>query len=177
MTAKAALDSRLEGIRRGADSYLTKPFSPQELALRIRKLIEMRQLLYKRYENGQSAPTNEESLPKSVHDMVEQEDAFIRELRALILDHIDDEQLNGDMISKHFSLSRMQIHRKLKALTNCSLTKFIRTIRLQRAYELVKDSRYNISEAAYATGFNSLSHFSRAFKKQFGKTPSEIAQK
>ncbi|MCO6492123.1 MAG: response regulator, partial [Phaeodactylibacter sp.] len=165
LTARASLESRLEGLRRGADAYLTKPFSPQELALRIEKLIEIRRLLQQRYQDG---------LPPSSDDAYRQEDEFIVNLREYILERIDEADLSGDRIGRHFGMSRTHLHRKLKALTDQPITDFVRSIRLQKALELIREDKLNVSEISYQTGFSSLSHFSRSFKKAYGKAPSEM---
>lgn len=165
LTAKASLESRLQGLRRGVDAYLTKPFSPQELALRIEKLIEIRRLLQQRYQNA--------ILP-SDNDTFQQEDEFVINLRNFIHQRIDDSQLNGDYIGKHFGLSRVHLYRKLKALTGKSISEFVKTTRLEKALELVQEGKLNISEIAWQTGFASVSYFSTSFKKAYGKNPSEM---
>ncbi len=96
LTARASLESRLKGIERGADAYLTKPFSPKELALRIQKLIEIRQLLQQRYVNGRS-PDN--------HKHFSKEDEFIVELKAFITKNIEESNLNGDLVGSKMTLS------------------------------------------------------------------------
>lgn len=167
LTAKASLESRLEGLRRGADAYLTKPFSPQELALRIEKLIEVRRLLQQRYQNG---------LPAAGDETYQQEDEFISNLRNHILEHLDEPNLDGDHIGRHFGLSRSSLHRKMKALTDQSISELVRTIRLSTALERIREGELNISEIAYQTGFSSISAFSRAFKKAYGKAPTEMKE-
>ncbi len=165
LTAKTSLESRLKGFQRGADAYLTKPFSPQELSIRIQKLIEIRHLLQLRYKEGLQSVTN---------DTYRQEDEFIMNLREYILEHIDESNLNGDLIGKHVALSRSHLHRKLKALTGHSITEFIKLVRLEKAMEFIQEGELNISEISYKTGFSSVSHFSRSFKKHFGRAPSKI---
>lgn len=167
LTAKTALDSRLKGFESGADAYLTKPFSPKELALRIHKLIEVRQALQQRYQGGHLS-VNESN------EIFAREDQFIIELKTYVETHMDEAVLQGDVIAQHFSLSRSSLYRKLKALTNQSVTEFIRTQRLAKAAELLRASELTVSEITYATGFSSPSHFARAFKKQYGKAPSEL---
>lgn len=165
LTAKTALKSRLTGLSRGADVYLTKPFSPDELTIQVQKLITIRQLLQQRYGKGEVIATKN-SYP--------QEDEFIKKLNAYISKNLDNTALNGDEIAKHLFISRVHLHRKLKALTNQSISEYVRTLRLNKALELLKENQSTISEIAYQTGFGSISYFSRSFKKQFGKNPSEM---
>jgi len=167
LTAKAALESKLIGLRQGADAYLTKPFSPEELSLRIKKLIEVRQLLQKRYSRNSKELSESEQFRK--------EDEFINSLKKYLLANLANLKLNGDIIGKHFGMSRMQLHRKLKALTNKTTTEYIRTVRLEVANQLVEEKKLTISEIAYQTGFSSPSHFSRTFKQKYGKAPSEMS--
>lgn len=166
LTAKASLDSRLEGLEGGADVYLTKPFNPQELVLRVQKLIEVRRSLQKRYSNG-SLP----SLKESPH---QKEDEFVTNLRNFIIENIDTTNLSGDVIGKHFFISRVHLHRKLKALTGQSISEYVKAIRLQKSVELLEEKKWRISEIADKVGFSSISHFSRVFKEEFGKSPTKI---
>jgi len=164
LTAKASLESRLQGLERGADAYLTKPFSPQELALQIRNLIAIRQLLRARYQSGSAA----EAEPG-----FQKEDAFMADLRAYITANIDEPNLNVEDLGRHFGISRTQFYRKLDALIARPIGDYIRSICLETAAQLLKERRLSIAEVAYATGFSSPSHFSRTFKKAYGKAPSE----
>ena len=166
LTAKASLESRLKGLERGADAYLTKPFSPKELTLRIRKLIELRHLLRQRYQNG--IP------PSEKNTAFKKEDGFVFELRTYVTDNIAEPGFGVDSISKHFAISRAQLYRKLKALIDMSIGDYIKTIRLEMAMQLLREQKLNIAEIAYETGFSSPSNFSRAFKKHYGKSPSEL---
>lgn len=167
LTAKASLENRLEGLERGADAYLTKPFKPQELVVRIKKLIELRQSLQVRYQyqNGEPLKT----------DLVfQKEDHFVSELKEYIMLNLAEANLSAEAISQHFAMSRMQLHRKLKSLTNTAVSDYVRMIRLNEALLLLKQQELNISEIAYRTGFSSPSSFTRTFKKHYGKAPSEI---
>jgi len=150
LTAKSSLENRLQGLKRGADVYLTKPFSPRELAIRIDKLIEIRQILQNRYRSG---------IEFSKSKTFQKEDVFVTKIRAYILENIENTELNGDIIGKHFGISRMHIYRKLKALTNQPISEMIKEIRLKKAMELLQES---------------ISYFSRVFKSTYGKAPSEV---
>ena len=122
-------------------------------------------MLQQRYQNGP---------PSTSGEAYRQEDEFITELRAYILEHIDEADLSGDHIGRRFGMSRVHLYRKLKALTGQSITEFVKAVRLEIALELVREGKYNVSEIAYRTGFSSVSHFSRSFKQAFGKSPSEM---
>ncbi len=167
LTAKASLESRLTGFKRGADAYLTKPFSPQELTLRIQKLIEIRRMLQARYVGSQGKPPTD-------NDQFKSEDEFMLKLRKFITKNLDNHNLNVELIGKHFGVSRMALYRKLKALTNQGISDIIRSVRLEVATNLMQEGRLNLSEIAFETGFSSLSHFSRTFKKVYGRSPSDM---
>ncbi|MCB9290624.1 MAG: response regulator [Lewinellaceae bacterium] len=164
LTARASLESRLEGLRRGADAYLTKPFSPQELALRIEKLIELRRLLQQRYQNGPPAAGDE---------TYQQEDEFISNLRTHILEHLDEPNLDGDHIGRHFGLSRSSLHRKLKALTDQSISELVRAIRLSTALELIRRANSTFLKLLTKRAFPPSALFAR-FQKAYGKAPTEM---
>ncbi len=165
LTARASLESRLKGLERGADVYLTKPFSPQELTLRIKKLIELRKLMQQRYQSRQTPP--EENLE------FKKEDRFIGELKGYILENLSEPSLDVDTISRRFAMSRVQLYRKLHALIDMPVAHYIKSIRLEEAMRLLQQRELNVSEIAYETGF-SPSNFSKIFKKAYGKAPSEF---
>ncbi|MFK7948576.1 MAG: ATP-binding protein [Saprospiraceae bacterium] len=169
LTAKASLESRLEGLQRGADVYLTKPFSAEELALRIKKLLEIRALIQQQFANQKLI-----TISDNVQKTYKEENQFIIDVRKYILNNITNEKLTVESIGQAFAMSRMQFYRKIKALTNQSTSEFIRSIRLAKATELIKTQDLTLSEIAYDTGFTSLSSFSKAFKKRYGKSPSSL---
>jgi signal transduction histidine kinase/DNA-binding response OmpR family regulator/ligand-binding sensor domain-containing protein len=164
LTAKTSIESKLEGLQRGADSYLTKPFNPKELQLQVQNLIYSRKRLQERYAQNE----------KNDEEIYQQEDVFIRKLKEFINDNLSRSDLNGDVIGAHFGLSRIHLYRKLKALTDVSISEFVKNIRLEKGFELVKEGRLNVSEIAYEVGFTSPSHFSRSFKERYGKSPSQL---
>jgi AraC-like DNA-binding protein len=104
------------------------------------------------------------------------DETFLNKLISYIETHIDNPELNVDSLIGQIHLSRSQLHRKLKALTNLSATEFIRNIRLKRAAQLMQQHPGTIAETVYAVGFNSLSYFSKCFQKQFGVTPKEYIE-
>ncbi|MEZ4885337.1 MAG: ATP-binding protein [Chitinophagales bacterium] len=166
LTAKAALNSRLEGLQQGADVYLSKPFSPEELLLNIENQIKVRQQLQEKYTQILET-TKKEEVPVSITD------PFLQRLIETIESHLNDFELSVEQLSQYMFMSRQQIHRKLHALTNYSTSEFIRLLRLKKAKTLLESKQHNITEIAYEVGFSSPSYFSRAFVKQFGVSPSK----
>lgn len=167
LTAKADDDSRLTGLRTGADAYLAKPFNKEELLVRLEKLLEVRQQLHARYSQLE-IPGAE---PESVAII---EDAFLKKLRQVVVDNLGNNQFSVDQLARDMAMSRMQLHRKLKALTNRSASNFIRTLRLQKAKELLQNPELTISEVAYDIGFNDPKYFSRVFAEEFGQSPTDF---
>ncbi len=166
LTAKADDQSRLEGLQRGADAYLIKPFNREEINIRLAKLHELRQKLQARFAHFPAATSK--TTP------VDSEDAFLQKLRTLVLNHLSDEIFGIPEVCKALNISRSQLHRKLTALTGRSTSRVIRSIRLQKAKELLLQSSLNISEIAYQTGFKTHSHFTTVFTEAFGQSPTEL---
>ncbi|SFN47571.1 Signal transduction histidine kinase [Bizionia echini] len=165
LSAKANIDSRLQGLKRGADAYLTKPFNPRELDVMVENLIDIRQRLQKRYTD---------TILTVDDDTFEKEDTFILQLKTYIQENLSETDLNGDVIGLHFGMSRIHLYRKLKALTNLSISEFVKDIRLEIGRKLLAENKLNISEISYEIGFTSPSHFSRSFKEKYGKPPSQM---
>lgn len=165
LTAKGSLSSKLEGLRGGADEYLTKPFVVDELRLRVANLLENRQRLRERLRQQWQQPTSQ--LPP-----LEDDDPLLTQVYTLLNDHLDHPSFGIEELTHALGMSRMSLHRKLKALTDLSTGELIRSYRLKRALELLKNGK-RVSETAYAVGFESPSHFSQRFREQFGRSPSE----
>lgn len=173
LTAKTSLESKLTGLRRGADAYLTKPFSPAELCTQIDQLIELRKLLQTRYRMA-DRPEQVGARALVATPEFQQEDQFMAHLRRYLDDNLDDPDLNVAKIAAHFQMSRTQLYRKLASLTETGVTDLIRSARCERALELIRRQELNLSEIAYEVGYSSPSHFSRSFKQQFGLAPSDV---
>lgn len=165
LTAKAMQEDKIEGFRTGADAYLIKPFDKEELLIRIGQLISIRAQLQERYARLQ---------PVEGSDHFQKEDAFVMKLRKLVEERIDDASLGVVHLCKAANLSHMQVYRKLKALTDRTPSQFIRSIRLQKAMELLKSTDLTISEIAYDVGFTDPNYFSRTFLEEYGARPSSI---
>ena len=167
LTAKSTQSDKIDGLKHGADAYLTKPFDKEELLIRIKKLVDIRQQLQLRYTNSSNAKTSSIST-----DSIE--DIFLQKLQEQIQIHISDAQFGVPHLAAAVHLSQMQLYRKLKALTDKTPSQFIRSYRLQRALELLQVGKLNVSEIAYDVGFSDPSYFSRMFHKEFGKSPSKF---
>lgn len=165
LTAKADTQSRIEGLEQGADAYLYKPFEQAELNVRIRKLLELRQALQARY---QSADFWEQALANKP----DAEDEFVLRVRELVEAHLTDANFGIPQLCQKLGISRVHLHRKLKALTNQSTSHFIRRIRLQKARNLLQNSTLNVSEVAYEVGFADPAYFSRLYNEAFNEAPS-----
>ena len=170
LTAKADMESRIEGLEHGADAYLPKPFDEKELKVRIKKLLELRHRLQERYQQEEYWET--EQLPHET-----QEDLFVKRVRLVIEEHLEDATFGIKELCTEMSISRVHLHRKLKALTDQSTSHFIRRIRLQKAKKLLIETDLNVSEIAYDVGFSDPAYFSRLFSEVFGQSPSASRKK
>lgn len=170
LTAKVDMDSKVEGLQRGTDAYLTKPFHKEELLVRLQKLIELRQKMQARYASFQVQPPTEDVI-------LQVEDAFITKIKGIIEKNMDNTAFSVGDLSQIAGMSQSQLYRKIKALTNLSLVQFIRTYRLQKAKTLLENADLNVTEVAYEVGFSDPLYFSRTFSKEFGFPPSELNKK
>ncbi len=170
LTAKASQDNKLEGLQTGADDYLTKPFDKEELIIRIKNLITIREKLQKKYQ--------QESYLKPTDVKVNSvQEKFLQKIKNIVEENIDNDQFNVEDLGNQLFMSRSQVHRKLKALTNQSATHYIRNYRLHRAADLLKQNSGNITEIAYQVGFSSQTYFSKCFQELFGMSPTEYKSK
>ena len=170
LTARADQTSRLAGLETGADVYLVKPFNPEELRLRIRKLVEQRIQLRSHFQQELIVSPQEIKVNST-------DERFLQQAVALIDSQLANPNFTVAEWQQELNLSRMHLHRKLKALTGQSATEFIRTYRLKRAAQLLAQRADNVSQIAYQVGFSSLAYFTTSFKTQFGCNPSEYAEK
>jgi signal transduction histidine kinase/DNA-binding response OmpR family regulator len=169
LTAKAAHEHRMEGLSKGADAYLTKPFDCQELVLLSEKLIESRRRLREKYRQEWETPT------VATNDL-QLHDAFLVRLREIIEDHLDDSAFGVEQLANAIHLSRSQLHRKLKAVTDLSAVHFIRQVRLAKARTLLQTTRLTIAEIAYAVGFDDPHYFTRVFTETEGTKPTQFRE-
>lgn len=165
LTAKADLDSRISGLEKGADAYLAKPFEKRELLVRLEKLLELRQKLQAHYASVSNAAKDAETLSIPEHP-------FLQKFYALVEKELSNPELDMNQLCRALGMSRSQVFRKLKALTDKSATVLIRSYRLQKGKQLLATSNLTVSEVAYEVGFTSLNYFSAAFFEEFGIRPS-----
>ena len=165
LTAKAGLDPKIEGLEAGIDAYLTKPFHVRELQTRVKTLIQQRKNLKKQFSSATYFKPS--AIAKSPVDQT-----FLKNAIAIIDKHLTDEDFSTDMFASSLNMSISQLNRKLNALVDQPAGTFVRSVRLQRAVELLNQTDKTIGEICYEVGFNDQAYFSRVFKKQFGKSPS-----
>lgn len=177
LTAKTAVESRIAGLKSGADAYLAKPFHQQELLLTMRNLMALRNALQARFGRehlvGIVAETSG-THSTDVANIFEMEDAFVQKLRQYITENMGNSDLSMEEISRAMTMSYQTLHRKITALTNLSPVQFIRLMRLSKARTLLQTTNRSISEISFEVGFNDAKYFSRVFTEEFGQPPSSM---
>jgi DNA-binding response OmpR family regulator/two-component sensor histidine kinase len=168
LTARIDVESRIAGLKRGADVYLAKPFAPAELHAHLDNLVRLRRRLQQRYVAVLQLP-----LPNDDPGLV-LENAFLLKIREVVEAHLAVSDFEMSHLELALSMSYSQIFRKVKALTGGSPSMLIRSIRLYKAKELLLDDSLTIAEVAYAVGFSTPAYFSTTFLETFGKTPGEF---
>ena len=172
LTSKADVGNRLEGLERGADAFLAKPFNMEELHMVIDNLIHNRQRLKGKYSGAQQQADKVEQREVKGND-----ELLMERIMKAINKNLSDSDFNVDMLTQEVGISRAQLHRKMKELTGISTSEFIRNIRLEQAARLLKEQKINVTQVAYTVGFSNLAHFSTIFRKHFGVSPSEYAER
>ncbi|MCX6306984.1 MAG: tetratricopeptide repeat protein [Bacteroidetes bacterium] len=170
LTALTASQEKIEGLETGADDYITKPFSHQELLVRIKNLISQRMKLRQLFSSSMNFE------PKAI-SVTSADEKFLNKLVQLIESNIDNSDLDTDFLLNNIPMSRSQLHRKIKGLTDQPITGFIRIIRIKRAAQLLEQKFGNVSDVMYAVGFSNLSYFTKSFREVYNMTPSEFMSK
>jgi ligand-binding sensor domain-containing protein/signal transduction histidine kinase/DNA-binding response OmpR family regulator len=168
LTARSTGESKIEGLETGADDYIIKPFEMKELLVRMRNLIEQRRQLRMRF-NRQEGLLPEEIATTPL------DQRLLKKALTIIEENMGDSNFSVTEFASKIAMSRVQLHRKIRALTGQSTSEFIRVVRLNRAAQLLKQQHDNITQIAFLVGFNSSSYFSRSFIKHFGVPPSDYA--
>lgn len=171
LTARSLSEQREEGYGTGADSYLTKPFTGSLLLARIDNLIHSRTLLRSLF-SGNSKEEEEEEERLGVQDQT-----FVTRLREVIRDNMGDSDFSVERIGEEIGLSRVQLYRKVKALTGQTPVELLRKARLERSRRLIEKTEKSVSEIAYEVGFTSPSYFNKCFKDEFGISPGAMREK
>ena len=173
LTARVDADSRLTGLRRGADAYLEKPFLQEELETRIQALLVQRQRLQAYYlsKAGLAEEAYRDSLPSQ--EEAELENDFLAGVNAIMEKHIDDQQFTVEQLSRELFMDSSNLYRKLKALTGINPNQYIRSFRLAKAKKLLANTNLPVISIAAECGFADQNYFSRIFKKKTGYSPSE----
>lgn len=170
LTAKADVASKISGLEIGADAYLPKPFHPKELEVRLRKLIEIRKTLQQKYAESEFFS----NLSQKPEKTLSLDEIFLKRAYQAVEKNFEDEEFGIKELMTELNVSRTQLHRKLKALTNHSTSEFIRKIRLAKAKELLLTTDLNVSEIGYRVGFKSSGYFTQAFTNAFGQSPTSF---
>ena len=169
LTSRSGVENKVEGLQTGADDYITKPFNVAELQARINNLILQRKNLRKKYRKEFIFDAKDIAVTSA-------DEKFLNKAFKIIDEHISDYKFSVEEFAKEIGLSRMQLHRKIHALTDQSANELIRSFRLKKSVRLLARKSGNISEVAYEVGFNNPSYFASCFKDLFGYSPSEYLQ-
>jgi AraC-like DNA-binding protein len=168
LTAKADQPSKIAGLTHGADAYLAKPFHQEELLVRLEKLIELRRRLQERFREAGNLYRVFQTKANSIDDL------FLQKVIRIIEVRMGDENFGMPQLCKALNMSRTNLFRKLKAITGKAATHLIRTVRLEKAKELMETTELSVSEVCYEVGFNNPNYFSTAFHEEFGVPPSAV---
>lgn len=172
LTARAGAETKQKALKSGVDAYLTKPFSVRELELSLENLLESRRMLRERFQTILKLEWQVDQPAASATAI----DPYLE----LVLNHIrkqlDNSQFGIEQLAQTMKISRVQLFKKVKSLTGMPPADLLRTIRLEKAMRLLESGMGNVSEVAYQVGFDNPNYFSKAFKKHFGKTPSEVSE-
>jgi len=168
LTSRSSIESRLEGLKYGADDYIVKPFDSNYLIARINNLLDLRKNLYSKF-SGQVRIIDIHTSTISVTD---KDEAFLKSIGTIVEENLDNSSFQIESIVKETGLSRTNFFKKLKSLTGLAPIEFVNEIRLKKAAALIESQSFTISEVAYKVGFNDAGYFTKCFKEKFGCTPS-----
>lgn len=170
LTASSTDEDKIKGLKRGADAYITKPFSKVELKLRIENLLQVKKTLHAYFSKNIDSETIKRS------KISKDDQYFLDQLVKYIKDNIDDEEMDVQRMMTAVNVSRPTLHSKLKSLTGLSASQFKKQIKMQEAKRLLEDGHHNISELAYQVGYKYPNNFSKDFKKWYGVAPNKFGK-
>lgn len=177
LTARALNSHQIEGYKSGADAYITKPFQPDLLLARIGNLLRNRHLLKVLWGTSSNATKKEDKTATTENTPLSsegtRENAFISRFKKVVEERMTDSELSVETIGSELGLSRVQLYRKVKALTGSSPVDLLRKARLNKAQQLLQTTDLSVSEIAYQVGFTSPSYFTKCYKDEYGKVPGE----
>ncbi|MBQ2217145.1 MAG: response regulator, partial [Prevotella sp.] len=177
LTARALNSHQIEGYKSGADAYITKPFQPDLLLARIGNLLRNRHLLKDLWGTSSNATKKEDKTATTENTLLSsegtRENAFISRFKKVVEERMTDSELSVETIGSELGLSRVQLYRKVKALTGSSPVDLLRKARLNKAQQLLQTTDLSVSEIAYQVGFTSPSYFTKCYKDEYGKVPGE----
>ena len=171
LTAKNLEADKLKGFEIGADDYVTKPFSMEELHIQIDNLIDNVRRLRGKFSGAMQQEERVEKIQVKGND-----DALMERVMHSINANLSDPEFNIDTLAADVGISRAQLHRKMKEITGISSGKFLRNLRMEQAARLLRESKVNVSQVAFKVGYADQAHFSTAFKTHFGMSPSEYIE-
>lgn len=169
LTSRASVESRIQGLRYGADAYLTKPFNMQQLEAQLDNLIRQRDQLRQCYTQ-QPAP----AMPQP--GLTERDQQFLDQVRAIVAQHLSDPDFKIADLYSELAMGRSKFFDKLKGLTGLSPIDFVKESRLEKARQLLETTNHNVTETAYLTGFSDSGYFSKCYKERFGVNPSQVGK-
>ncbi len=182
LTAKADITSKITGLKRGADAYLSKPFHKEELLVTLSMMIENSRRMREHFSKTKLPVFKPIAPPKGAAEHVaadiviaiQQEDAFLQKLRGILEEYYSDENFALPQLCELIGMTRFQLFRKMKAIANESPSSFIRSFRMDKAKQFLETADMNVSEVAWKVGFKDLAHFSKTFQEQYGIPPSKM---
>ncbi len=169
LTAKGGMENKMEGIEKGADDYISKPFNVEYLRVRVQNIIQQRVKLFDKIKREFGSKEEEDKMPTF-------EQKFLNEIIAEIEKNIDNSEFNVKALGECIGMGQTNLYRKVKAMTGMTVNELIRTVRLKKAEQLLKQGEYNVTDVMYMVGFTHRSYFSRSFKDMFGISPKQFTK-
>jgi YesN/AraC family two-component response regulator len=171
LTSRTEVTDRLEGLKRGADAYLAKPFSMEELHVLIDNLMDNVRRLRGKFSGALVQADKVEHIEVKGNN-----DALMERIMRYVNENLSNPDYNVEQLTEDVGISRAQLHRKMKEITGVSTAEFIRNLRIEQAARLIREKKVNVTQVAYSVGFSNQAHFSTVFKRYFGMSPSEYAE-